>query len=269
MKRIALIGLVLVVLGLAGGFSWAAARSLHPAHATPSLAPEAQATVSPRTINVSGNAQVMVAPDEVILTLGVESWDPKLSLAKTENDRIVQDLIGVTKDFSIPEKDVQTDFINIEPSFESYQHNQITGYYVRRHVVIKLRELAKFEDLLSSALETGVNYVHGIEFRTSELRKYRDQARSLAILAAQEKAQAMAGELDQNIGAPVTVEEVSNSWWFPYSSWWGSGSAGAMSQNVIQNAPNQASSGLDQADDALAPGQIAVSATVNVEFEMK
>ena len=42
----------------------------------------------------------------------------------------------------------------------------------------------------SSAIEAGANKVQGLEFLTTELRKYRDQARSMAIKAAQEKAAA-------------------------------------------------------------------------------
>ena len=39
-----------------------------------------------RTITVSGDAEVRVVPDEVILTLGVETWDKDLDAAKEEND---------------------------------------------------------------------------------------------------------------------------------------------------------------------------------------
>ena len=149
----------------------------------------------------------MVVPDEVILTLGVESWAVKLVKAKADNDLIVQNVIGVTKEFNIPAKYVQTDYLNVQPSFENYEHHVITGYYVRRNVVITLKDLTQFEDLLSAALESGVNYVHGIDFRTTELRKHRDQARDLALQAASEKAQAMATKLDQTIGEPLAVVE--------------------------------------------------------------
>ena len=43
---------------------------------------------------------------------------------------------------------------------------------------------------LAAALKAGVNQVNNVEFYTSELRKYRDQARELAMKAAKEKAQA-------------------------------------------------------------------------------
>jgi uncharacterized protein YggE len=225
-------------------------------------------SVAARGMEVSGNAQVMVVPDQVILTLGVESWNVKLVTAKANNDQIVQNVIGVTKQFKIPAQYVQTDYLNIQPSFDNYEQHALTGYYVRRNVVITLKDLTQFEDLLSATLEAGVNYVHGIDFRTSELRKYRDQARDLAIQAAKEKAQAMAARLGQTVGDPLTIEEANIYWYSPYSSYWSYG-GGAMSQNVVQNAPSSAAGELGQSDEAMAPGQIAVGATVNVEFVLK
>jgi uncharacterized protein YggE len=123
--------------------------------------------------------------------------------------------------------------------------------------------------LLSAALESGVNYVHGVDFRTTELRKYRDQARDLAVQAAAEKAQAMAGKLDQTVGEPLEVVESNIYWYSPYSSYWSWGASGGMSQNVVQNASSASAGELSQGEEAMAPGQIAVGATVTVEFEMK
>ena len=41
----------------------------------------------PRLITVTGDAEVRVVPDEVMLTLGVETWNKELNAAKQENDR--------------------------------------------------------------------------------------------------------------------------------------------------------------------------------------
>ena len=51
----------------------------------------------------------------------------------------------------------------------------------------RLKDISKYEDVLSGVLESGANYVEGIEFRTTELRKYRDQARVMAIKAAKDR----------------------------------------------------------------------------------
>ena len=190
------------------------------ASAAPQGEAVAQASAEARTISVTGNAEVLVVPDEVLLTLGVETWDPDLTKAKAQNDQIIKEVLQIADSFAIDPKYVQTDYVHIEPSYENYERHRITGYYVRKTVDIRLKDISKFEDLLSQTLEAGVNYVQRVEFRTSELRKHRDQARALAIEAAQEKATAMAENLDQQIGQPLAVTENWSQWWYPYNAWW-------------------------------------------------
>jgi len=218
-----------------------------------------------RKITVSGSAEVLVVPDEVVLTLGVETWDKQLAVARKANDEIIQRVIKLAKDLGIEEKYIQTDYVNIEPRYQdSYTQKDFIGYFVRKNIVVTLKDIAKFEDLYAQVLEAGVNYVHGVEFRTSELRKNRDQARALAIQAAKEKAIALAGEMDMKVGEPLSIQEDYNRWWSGYSSWWGSYGSG-MYQNVVQNAggttPEEVST--------IAPGQISVTASVTVEFELR
>lgn len=220
-----------------------------------------------RVITVTGEAEVRVVPDEVILTLGVETSNADLETAKAQNDVVIQRLMTVAGDAGIEPKYVQTDYIGIEPRYrDSYDRKDFLGYFVRKNVVITMKDMTKFETVLSRSLELGANYVHSVEFRTTELRKHRDEARALAIKAAQEKAAALAGELGQSIGKPITITENQSNWWSGYSSWWGYRWSNSASQNVVQNA---AGSGVTLSDGTLAPGQIAVNASVTVEFELK
>jgi uncharacterized protein YggE len=241
-----------VVLGLALVFFVSAWTGSQPA------------AQEPRRITVTGDAEVRVAPDEVILTLGVETWDKNLDRAKQQNDEIVAAVLALAADYDIPPEHVQTDYVSIEPRYRNgyYEDRDFIGYFVHKTVVITLRDLSNFEGLLADALESGVNYVHGIEFRTTELRQHRDEARALAIRAAQEKAEALAGELDQKIGDPLAIQEVQSGWSSGYNAWWGSRWGGGMSQNVIQEADGAAL----LAGTSLAPGQINVNARVSVTF---
>jgi len=220
----------------------------------------------PGLITVTGDAEVRVVPDEVILTLGVETWDKELAVAKRQNDERVKEVLALTQNYGIDPKYIQTDHISIEPRYrDNYEKAELTGYFVRKTIVITLKDISKFEDLLTSALEAEVNYVHGIQFRTTELRKYRDQARALAIKAAQEKAEALAQELGQNVGAPRTIQENRTGWWSSYNAWWGTRWGGSAAQNVIQEAGGDSPS----SEGSIAPGQITVNASVTVSFELE
>jgi len=175
-------------------------------------------------------------------------------------------VLALATQYGIDPQHVQTDYMGIEPRYRDgyYEARDFVGFFVHKTVVITLRDLSKFESLLTDVLGSGVNYVQGVEFRTTELRKNRDTARGLAIQAAQEKAVALAGELGQKVGEPLTIQEEQNAWWSGYNAWWGSRWGGAMTQNVIQEASGAAL----PAEGSLAPGQIAVSARVSVSFEL-
>lgn len=225
---------------------------------------------NPNLVKVTGSAEVRVPPDEVILTLGVETWDEALNNAKTENDRKVNNVLSIAKRYGIEPRHIQTEHISIMPRYEStYPRSQVNGFFARKTVVITLKDISKFEDLLTDVLKADVNYVHGIDFRTTELRQYKDQARDLAVKAAKEKAEALAQALGEEVGKPQLIQEEQDYWRSGYGAWWGSyyggGSGSGMAQNVIQEV---GANTLDP-DTSLAPGQITVNARVTVHFGLE
>ncbi len=220
----------------------------------------------PGLVTVTGDADVRVVPDQVVLSLGVETQDPSLSKAKEDNDQAAARLLALAEDYGIPARHVQTEHIGIEPVYEDEYsvRSRLVGYRVRKTVVITLEDISRFEDLLSDALLAGANHVHGVQFRTTELRTHRDAARALAVQAAREKAEALTAELGLSVGAPRSITEEYSGWWSSYSSWWGSGWGGVGSQNVIQ----EAGSASYVPDGTLAPGEITVNARISASFEI-
>src|ERR1043165_9524850 len=77
----------------------------------------AQDTQKPQ-ITVSGAADVRVVPDEVVIHAGVETRNEKLDQARRQHDDLMKSALGFLKHTSVPDKDVQTDFINI--TIENY-----------------------------------------------------------------------------------------------------------------------------------------------------
>src|SRR5262249_34369821 len=75
-------------------------------------------------------------------------------------------------------------------------------------MTITVRDISKLDALVESLVKAGGNRIDSIQYETSELRKYRDQARDLAVKAAREKAQALAAALGQQIGKAQSIEEV-------------------------------------------------------------
>jgi uncharacterized protein YggE len=124
-----------------------------------------------------------------------------------------------------------------------------------------LKEPKIFQSLVDTVLKNGGNRINGFEFRTSELRKYRDQARAMAIKASLEKAEALASELKCKPGNPRTISETGGYWGYSGGNSYGNG----VSQNAAQTIP---SGGEGDDQGGLPLGQIAVRANVNVTFDL-
>src|SRR5260370_27188660 len=61
------------------------------------------------------------------------------------------------------------------------------------------------------ARSAGANHIGGVEYQSSELRKYTDEAGDAAAKAAREKADALAKALGNQIGKTYSIEEVQQS----------------------------------------------------------
>jgi uncharacterized protein len=221
-----------------------------------------------RTITVSGEAELKVAPNEVSIHLGVESIDKDLGKAKKENDERMRRVIAAAKASGVEEKRIATDQVSIEPHYDSTRswsagRPAIDGYTVRRSVQITLREVAKFDAVLTATLEAGANVVHDVRFTTTELRRHRDQARAMAMKAAQEKAIALAKELGMKPGKPREITEGGGGFWGGYGYW--GGRHGGFSQNVSQNVGG----GGGAVEGTMAPGMVSVSASVSIVFDLE
>jgi uncharacterized protein YggE len=220
-------------------------------------------------ITVNGEAVVNVKPDKIVVTFGIETWEPEIMTAKQKNNDILKKAIAAIKESGIPEKEIQTDHLSIAPRYkDDYRKEDFLGYFVRNAFVVTLAETDKVEELVTKVLQAGVNYIHGIDFQTTEFKKYREQARDLALKAAREKAEKMAAVLGQSVGVPIQISEsYSGSPWWYYSSWggWGSNRSQGMTQNAIQNVQG----GSGEISETIALGKISIQANVSVTFELK
>ena len=167
------------------------------------------------TISVTGTAEIQVVPDTATLSFAVSKKNKSVAAAKKENDETVAKVTDLAKRFGIAAIDVKTDYIRVreatrrvktQGSNDDYEE-VADGFLVSRNLVVKLRDIGKFESFLTALIDAGVNDVGSVVFSSSELRKYKDQARAQAIRAAREKAQAIVGEIGQTIGKAVSIDE--------------------------------------------------------------
>ncbi len=217
-------------------------------------------------ITVSGQAELRVPPDEVVFTLEVESVDKDVLAAKKKTDESVTAVLSLARNNKVSPDDVQTSYISVEPKYNTdeldYEARRAVkrifiGYAVSKTIAIRLKDIPRFDQLLSDVLKAGITRVSNVEFRDSQVRKHRDQARAMAIKAALEKATLLAREIGQTIGPAHSITE------------------GVVARygdnNAMQNATSVISGSLSasESDSAIAPGLISVTAQVTVSFILK
>jgi uncharacterized protein YggE len=225
----------------------------------PTVSPQTSTCDSTRTVQVTGSALINVTPDRALVQLGVQSNGVSVDNVERANSLAIQSVIEAIKKKGVAPKDIATDIYVVEPVYEDYDSLYIKGYRIYNTVAVTVRDIKK----------AGANQVNNVEFYTSELRKYRDQARELAMTAAKEKATALAEAAGAQTGCVLSINE--NSWSY-YNGWWyGSGrSSNLWSQNTVQNAPSGSGSGNGpDGEEPISLGQISVKAEVSVSYSLK
>jgi uncharacterized protein YggE len=110
----------------------------------------------PRIISVTGNAEIRVAPDEVSLTLGVDSHDKDLAIAKVDNDKRIKKLLNLAHAAGVAPKNIQTSALTMGPEYSDEKIPKLLGYQVAQTVTVTLTDLSKYEDLMANSLRAGV-----------------------------------------------------------------------------------------------------------------
>ncbi len=156
----------------------------------------------------------------------------------------------------IKDTELQSSQVQITPNYQTergQESGKLQFYSVSQSICGTLQDLKKITDVTADAVTAGATGVRNANLRTSELRKYRDEARAKAIRAAKEKATALAAELGAKIGKPHTITEGAYDW-------------NSLSNNSVQApATGETRSGED-ASPSFAPGTISVTASVTVAF---
>jgi uncharacterized protein YggE len=210
----------------------------------------------PRLISVTGTAEVNVPPDEAVLILGVESRDKDLGVAKAQHDGRAKKLLAELHSSGVEDKYIQTSALQMRPEYSEEKVPRFLTYQVSQTIQVTLKELARYDGLITKLLESGVNRVDNVEFLVAEPRKYKDEARAKAIRAAKEKAVAMAAELGQTIGKPWDISEDTFNGVFAQANSYAYASAGGGGGGPATEEPT------------VAPGEVTIRASVRVSFQL-
>lgn len=195
-----------------------------------------------KTMILAGHGEMSVAPDTVVIRLGVETTGENLSQIQEDNARISQQIIQAVQRMEI--SDIKTFQYSIDKIFDFIEGRQIDrGYSVRNILEIRTNNLEAAGRIIDASVNAGANIVDLISFDISNREYYYQQALNMAIMNAIQKAKSITMNLGLSSNA-VPVKIVENT---------------AMPFQPVQRE-------FAAATTPIMPGTIKIEANVTVEF---
>lgn len=161
-------------------------------------------------INVTGEGKIKVVPDQACITVSVETKGTSAADVKKENDTKIDAILKFIKKSNLAKEDFQTQRVSLNPNYdyEKKKHN----YIANQTVVILLKDITKYDSLMEGLVDTGVNKIDNVEFKSSKILQLQSDARKLAIKDAKAKAEDFVSVLGQKVGRAMTISDNSQGY---------------------------------------------------------
>src|SRR5438874_11744288 len=132
---------------------------------------------NPKIVKTTGTAELKVTPDQAVIQLGVEHQSVTAKNAKTAVTAASRKILAALKALRIDDKDIQNDYLSLQPMIDYRKGLRITNFTAEQSLSVKVRDLSKLDDVMDAVMSAGANNIGGIDYQSSELRKYKDEAR--------------------------------------------------------------------------------------------
>ena len=199
-------------------------------------------------ISVSGEGKIKAIPDQVFISIAVETKGTNATDVKKQNDATIEKVLQFITKFKVPKSDVQTQSISLNPQYDYEKKKR--NYNATQTIEILLKNITQYDGFMEGLVDAGINKINVIEFKTSKLIEYQSEARKLAMKEAKLKAEDYVSVLGQKVGKAITITDNTQNY-YPQPMY--AIKTMAMDQEVTPR-------------ETLAIGEINITATVNVSF---
>ncbi|MFJ7848430.1 SIMPL domain-containing protein [Peribacillus sp. NPDC097206] len=202
---------------------------------------------NPHALKVSGSETLQAAPDQATITLGVITEDEDPQKAQQANSQSIARVIAGLKSIGISEDQLKTSEYRIDPQYDYVGGKELFKNYKVHYIIqVQTTEIEAIGIIIDTAVSNGANSISSIRFSLSTPEVYYNQALSLALKNAYEKALSMARTIGVTLNPiPTLVEEMSET-----------------TPPVLF----QTSSYTKAATTPIQPGELNITATVRVEY---
>ena len=168
------------------------------------LANNGRETTSANTISVSGVSSSYVVPDQLVISLGIQTQGKTASDAMTTNGLIMNQTIVALKNAGLTNSELSTSSYNVQPIYVYPKNSSaiITGYQATNTITVVTNKTSMAGSYLDIAGASGVNQVNYVYFTVSDSLLSQMKGQMLADASA--NAQAKATSALQPLGMKTT-----------------------------------------------------------------
>jgi uncharacterized protein len=195
---------------------------------------------------VTGEGEVMAAPDIATLSLGIEAQEATIAKAQSQAAEAMGRVMAALIDNGVVEQDIQTQYFSIRQITRWVDEEQVVvGYQVTNMVAIKIRDMDNAGAIIDAVAEAGgdLTRIDSIDFSVDDPSVYYEQARQEAMADANAKAEQLAELAGVTLGKPTYIYESSQ---------------GSSSIRMVEAAMS--------AVTPISPGEMEISLTVQVAY---
>ncbi len=161
----------------------------------------------PKTISVSGSAEMEIVPDEIYVNIVLREYQ-KRGESKKELDALKNDFLAACKTGNIPDSTISivsytgyNDYLGLRKKKKSPDLFASITYQVKFSNSKQMDELVdKLDDEATQSFNI-VNTSH------SKMTEFRKQLKTQAVIAAKNKATYLTDAINEKLGAAITIKE--------------------------------------------------------------
>ncbi len=161
-----------------------------------------------RTISVVGSGEMVIKPDTVVISTGVDSGDPVIGVALEENNIIMSQIFEGLADLGIVSEDIETSNYNVY-LYRPYNDKDSSEeeYRVSNSIKINIKQLDLVDTVIDTIITLGANKINGIYFTFENAEEYQNELRDKAIKDARDKAEYLAKLENMKVKSVISIRE--------------------------------------------------------------
>ena len=202
------------------------------------------------TISVSGSADMDIVADCVNIQIVSDHTDGNAREAyKMTTEEMSKAIAYLKKRDGI--KNLKTTQVMLYPRVRDYKSGA-KEYNARQTLSFELTKLESYDEVMLNLIEMGINGVGNVQFKSSESENYEEVLMRKAVQDARKKAVILASELGQEVGLAKEINEQGSG-----------GISGPMYKSMMMD------SAVESTGPSVVPGNLKITKTVQIQFELK